>query len=162
MRAGAHREIDFAQEQAERRDHGEHRQHEEGGDDAGDVDGHQGADEGAGDDEADQQRAQHGAEDGEVDEPAAAFEHAEFHDGFRVGRAGAHQHDAPAVDDAAEAGVERADQRRDGGQQEDRRNGQLDDARDIAEMGFHVDVAPGIAGPPHDGPWRYINIDRKK
>ena len=51
---------------------------------------------------------------------------------------------AAAVDGAAQPDVERVDERGHGRQQEDRRDGELDDARNVVDVGFHRGRQPEV------------------
>ena len=47
------------------------------------------------------------------------------------------QQHAPPIDNPSEPHVQRGDQRRDGGEEKDRRHRELDDVSDVAEVIFH-------------------------
>ena len=98
---------------------------------------HEGAEERDGDHQADQQRAHHGEDDRGVDELQAAIEIVELGvrdaGGRRVELGQAHDQEAPAVGRDGEAVGQHVQQRADGGEQEHRRDRQLDDVGDVAE-----------------------------
>ena len=77
-----------------------------------------------------------------IDEATAPHQHADFllrRAGLVVGtRLQPLLHHTPPVDDSSQPRVQRVDHGRDGGQQEDRRHGELDDAGDVGEVGVHA------------------------
>lgn len=145
---GAHRQVDLAQEQTQAADHRDHRRDEGDGHGDREIEADQGAEERPGHHQAHQQGTQHLEEDRGVDELATALEQRELELGrLASGLGESFLHalvDRPAsIDDAAESGIHRIDQRCDAGQQEDRCDRELDRVGEVGEMvGHHRDPSP--------------------